>query len=111
MQTSVDRYRKTLAWPQVKVFNAIVRCRTAALGGHLDQCDYCQHRTISYNSCRNRHCPKCYGWADRPQKAMKMSEAEHWREVVRSVWHWSFQSVEVFAPERTNEQISVHLWL
>jgi Putative transposase/Transposase zinc-binding domain len=55
----LDRYRKTLAWPQVKVFNAIVRCRTAALGGHLDQCDYCQHRTISYNSCRNRHCPKC----------------------------------------------------
>jgi Putative transposase/Transposase zinc-binding domain len=55
----LDRYRKTLAWPQVKVFNAIVRCRTAALGGHLDECDYCQHRTISYNSCRNRHCPKC----------------------------------------------------
>ena len=47
----LDRYRKSLTWPQVKVFNAITRCRTAALGGHLDQCDRCQHRTISYNSC------------------------------------------------------------
>ncbi len=55
----LDRYRKSLAYPQVKVFNAITRCRTAALGGHLDQCDRCQHRTVSYNSCRNRHCPKC----------------------------------------------------
>lgn len=55
----LDRYRKSLTWPHVKVFNAITRCRTAALGGHLDQCDRCQHRTISYNSCRNRHCPKC----------------------------------------------------
>jgi hypothetical protein len=55
----LDRYRKSLTYPQVKVFNAITRCRTAALGGHLDQCDRCQHRTVSYNSCRNRHCPKC----------------------------------------------------
>jgi hypothetical protein len=43
----------------VKVLNAIVRCRTAALGGHRDQCDHCGHQTLSYNSCRNRHCPKC----------------------------------------------------
>jgi Transposase zinc-binding domain/Putative transposase len=55
----LDRYRRSLTYPQVKVLNAITRCRTAALGGHLDQCDRCQHRTISYNSCRNRHCPKC----------------------------------------------------
>jgi Putative transposase/Transposase zinc-binding domain len=55
----LDRYRKSLTWPQVKVLNAITRCRTAALGGHLDQCDRCGHQTISYNSCRNRHCPKC----------------------------------------------------
>jgi hypothetical protein len=42
------------------VLLAIVRCRTAALGGHVDQCTRCGHRaTISYNSCRNRHCPKC----------------------------------------------------
>jgi hypothetical protein len=55
----LNRYRHTLTWPQVKVFNAIARCRTAALGGHRDQCDSCGHQTISYNSCRNRHCPKC----------------------------------------------------
>jgi hypothetical protein len=55
----VDRYRDSLTWPQVKVLQAIERCRTAALGGHRDQCDLCGHRAISYNSCRNRHCPKC----------------------------------------------------
>jgi Putative transposase/Transposase zinc-binding domain len=55
----LDRYRKSWTWPQVKVLNAITRCRTAALGGHRDQCDRCGHQTISYNSCRNRHCPKC----------------------------------------------------
>ncbi len=38
---------------------AIEVCRTAALGGHRDQCDHCGHLEISYNSCRNRHCPKC----------------------------------------------------
>ena len=38
---------------------AIERCRTATLGGHLDECSRCGHRTISYNSCRNRHCPQC----------------------------------------------------
>jgi hypothetical protein len=48
-----------LTWPQIKVLNAIVRCRTAALGGHRDQCDLCGYQAISFNSCRNRHCPKC----------------------------------------------------
>jgi len=48
------------AGKHVKVLLAIARCRTAALGGHVDQCTSCGHRaTISYNSCRNRHCPKC----------------------------------------------------
>jgi hypothetical protein len=55
----LDRHQNTLTWPQVKVLNAIARCRTASLGGHRDQCDGCGHQTISYNSCRNRHCPKC----------------------------------------------------
>lgn len=55
-----ERNRQWLSWKHVKVLLAIVRCRTAALGGHLDQCTRCGHRaTISYNSCRNRHCPKC----------------------------------------------------
>jgi hypothetical protein len=56
----LERNRHWLHWQHVKVLRAIRRCRTAALGGHLDQCTRCGHRaTISYNSCRNRHCPKC----------------------------------------------------
>src|ERR1041385_8957197 len=46
-------------WTHLKVLVAIERCRTAAMGGHLDHCSGCGHRAISYNSCRNRHCPKC----------------------------------------------------
>jgi hypothetical protein len=46
-------------WQHLKVFRAITRCRTAALGGHLDQCSQCGYRAISFCSCRNRHCPKC----------------------------------------------------
>jgi len=56
-----ERYGSRLAWPHRKVLDAIVRCRTAALGGHLDQCRSCGHQAISYNSCRNRHCPRCQG--------------------------------------------------
>ena len=46
---------------QMKVMSAIERCRTAALGGHVARCenDKCAHTIIAYNSCRNRHCPKC----------------------------------------------------
>ena len=47
-------------WPnQLKVMRAIQQCRTSALGGHIDVCDECDYTRISYNSCRNRHCPKC----------------------------------------------------
>ncbi len=56
----VERNRQWIRWKHVKVLRAIARCRTAALGGHLDECTRCAHRTpISYNSCRDRHCPKC----------------------------------------------------
>src|SRR5437660_5211166 len=57
--TCIERNRKWLRWMHVKVLLAIARCRTAALGGHLDECARCRHRVISFNSCRNRHCPKC----------------------------------------------------
>jgi len=55
----IERNRHWLGWKHVKVLLAIARCRTAALGGHLDECTRCGHRAISFNSCRNRHCPKC----------------------------------------------------
>ena len=54
-----------LSLSQLKVMSAIQTCRTAALGGHVEGCDACGHRRIAYNSCRNRHCPKCQGAAAR----------------------------------------------
>jgi len=48
-----------LSQRQRRVMSAIERCRTAALGGHIEQCDDCAHQRIAFNSCRNRHCPKC----------------------------------------------------
>src|SRR5271165_5463222 len=69
----IERNRQWIRWPHLKVLLAIARCRTAALGGHIDQCTRCGHRaTISYNSCRNRHCPKCQSGA-----------REHWLEARR----------------------------
>jgi hypothetical protein len=59
----IARSRPWITWKHVKVLLAIVRCRTAVLGGHLDECTRCGHRAISYNSCRNRHCPKCQAGA------------------------------------------------
>jgi predicted Zn-ribbon and HTH transcriptional regulator len=59
----LDRYRSSFDFQQLKAFRAIQRCRTAALGGHRDACNHCGHQTISYNSCRNRHCPKCQAQA------------------------------------------------
>src|ERR1700751_2324234 len=56
----IERNRHWLRWKHIKVLLAIRRCRTAALGGHLDEGTRCGYRaTISYNSCRNRYCPKC----------------------------------------------------
>jgi len=63
-----------LAWPHRKVLDAIVRCRTAALGGHRDQWVRCGHQAISFNSCRNRHCPKCQGNARAKWLAARSAE-------------------------------------
>jgi Putative transposase/Transposase zinc-binding domain len=54
-----ERSRKWFTWLHLRVWNAILRCRTAALGGHVDACSCCGHQAISFSSCRNRHCPKC----------------------------------------------------
>lgn len=58
-----DRYRSWLSFQQLSVLKAIRCCRTSALGGHIDACPRCDERAISYNSCRNRHCPKCQAQA------------------------------------------------
>ena len=59
---------------QMKVMSAIEHCRTAALGGHVARCEGCAHTIIAYNSCRNRHCPKCQGAQAR--EWMQAREAE-----------------------------------
>ena len=69
------RANHTLMPQQHKVFNAILNCRTSVLGGHVEKCDYCGELHISYNSCRNRHCPKCQAlktakWLKKRQKEL-----------------------------------------
>jgi hypothetical protein len=59
---------------QLKVMSAIERCRTAALGGHVARCEACAHTHIAYNSCRNRHCPKCQGAAAKEWLADREAE-------------------------------------
>src|SRR5437588_587148 len=54
-----ERFGHTLSPAQRRAMRDIVRCRTAALGGHVEECDKCGHRQVAYNSCRNRNCPKC----------------------------------------------------
>jgi hypothetical protein len=53
------RQQRPLPLVALKSMSAIESCRTSQLGGHVDECDECGHQKISYNSCRNRHCPKC----------------------------------------------------
>jgi len=59
---------------QLKVMSAVEQCRTAALGGHVARCEDCAHEHIAYNSCRNRHCPKCQGGAARTWLAAREAE-------------------------------------
>jgi len=68
------RWGRTLSRPQRKALRDIQDCRTAALGGHLQQCDRCGHRVILYNSCRNRNCPRCQATARARWLAQRQSE-------------------------------------
>ena len=63
-----------LSLGQLKVMSAIESCRTAALGGHVAACEDCGHGHIAYNSCRNRHCPKCQGQAAKEWLAARQAE-------------------------------------
>jgi hypothetical protein len=73
-----DSYRAAqaghLSLAQLKVMSAIRNCRTAVLGGHLEGCEDCGHLRIAYNSCRNRHCPKCQGAAARQWLAAREAD-------------------------------------
>lgn len=71
----IEKYRSWLSYQQLSVLRAVKHCRTAALGGHLDRCPACGHEANSYNSCRNRHCPKCQAqarqrWLDARQQEL-----------------------------------------
>ena len=70
----LQRYGSTLSVQQKRVLADIQACRTAAMGGHVRTCDHCRHREIAYNSCRNRHCPKCQAMAR--AEWLKQREAE-----------------------------------
>jgi Putative transposase/Transposase zinc-binding domain len=69
-----DANARHVSLDQLKVMSAIERCRTAALGGHVERCENCAHTVIAYNSCRNRHCPKCQSAA--AQEWLAEREAE-----------------------------------
>ena len=73
-QGFVERSRSWLIGSHFKVLRAIDRCRTAALGGHRDRCLDCDRRALSYNSCRNRHCPKCQANARKRWLAARCQE-------------------------------------
>ena len=71
-----------LSTAQRRVMTAIEQCRTAALGGHVEQCDHCGHRRVWYNSCRNRHCPTCQSlaraeWLERRRADLLPTEYFH----------------------------------
>ena len=68
------QYGRMLSRGQQQVLRAVLRCRTAALGGHLQRCNDCGHQQIQYNSCRNRHCPKCQAMARAAWLAKRASE-------------------------------------
>ncbi len=93
----LSKYQASFGYQKLKAFRAIQNCRTAALGGHLDACSKCGQQAISYNSCRNRHCPKCQAQAR--QRWLVAREREvlptHYFHVVFSVPH----ELNVFALE------------
>src|SRR6266446_7378290 len=70
----LTRYGPTLSGAQHRALRAIALCRTAALGGHITQCDHCGHEGQAYNSCRNRSGPKCHGAAQATWLAARKSE-------------------------------------
>jgi len=82
-----------LTGQQARVVQAITECRTAALGGHIQECDRCGYREISYNSCRNRHCPKC-----RRLEQVRWLEAQQGRLLPTEYHHVVFTIPDVLHP-------------
>ena len=80
----LEAFAHQLSTAQRRAIRDLARCRTAALGGHVEECDQCGHRRIAYNSCRNRHCPKCQAaarahWLD--ERAAELLPVEYFHVV------------------------------
>jgi hypothetical protein len=100
------QWGRVLSRTQRKAFDDIRACRTAALGGHLDQCDQCGHCAISYNSCRNRSCPKCQAAA----RARWLAEREAELLPVKEYFHVVFtlpQQIAVLALQNARRIYSI----
>jgi predicted RNA-binding Zn-ribbon protein involved in translation (DUF1610 family) len=93
----LNKYPSSFGYQKLKAFRAIQNCRTAAMGGHLDACSECGQQAISYNSCRNRNCPKCQAQARQRWVAAREREVlpTSYFHVVFSVPH----ELNVFALE------------
>ncbi|MGF6547474.1 transposase zinc-binding domain-containing protein [Paraburkholderia youngii] len=76
-------YADSLDREQYRVMRAIEQCRTAALGGHVEECDACGHQRIAYNSCGNRHCPKCQSFARAEWLDRRQADLLHVHEFLR----------------------------
>src|SRR5450755_4484268 len=99
-------WERVLSRSQRKAFTDIRACRTAALGGHMDQCDQCGHCAISYNSCRNRSCPKCQAAA----RARWLAEREAELLPVKEYFHVVFtlpQQIAVLALQNARRIYSI----
>jgi len=99
----MDQRCRWFSFEHWKVLRAIAACRTAALGGHVDQCDCCGHRAISYNSCRNRHCPKCQGAARQNWLADRSAEL-----LPVPYYHVVFTIPQILAPLALQNQALVY---
>jgi hypothetical protein len=100
------RWEHVLSRQQRKAFEDIRACRTAALGGHVEQCDQCGHCAISYNSCRNRSCPKCQAGA----RAKWLAEREAELLPVEEYFHVVFtlpQQIAVLALQNARRIYSI----
>jgi hypothetical protein len=97
----LDAFSAGTSAAQRRVLHDLARCRTAELGGHVEECDHCGHRRIAYNSCRNRHCPKCQAtararWLE--ERAAELLPVEYFHVVFTlpdALGHLAFQNPRV----------------
>jgi hypothetical protein len=99
----LERHRRWLKAQHLKVLRAIAASRTAALGGHVEQCDRCGQKAIAYNSCLNRHCPKCQGAARQKWLAKRSAEL-----LPVPYYHVVFTLPHVLAPIALQNKVLVY---